>query len=139
MRVKCKWKRGDEVPSTYTFEGNPHISKEWRLTAGKEYVVYAVECYEGKTWYCVIDDANLWFPMMKPAPLFEITDPRPSALWRVAFKYGRDWKTKENSIEILLVAFEEWCTDPLYYERLADKSAREVEIFSKRKKEMDSE
>ena len=108
MRVKCKWEKGDEVPSTYTFGGNPNVSTDWRLTAGKEYVVYAVECHEAKIWYYVIDDANLWFPIMKPAPLFEIVDARPSAHWKVAFQHGRDWRTGEYSIEILLLAFEEW-------------------------------
>ncbi len=139
MKVKCTWKEGDDVPSAYTFGNNPNVSKDWHLTAGKEYVVYAVECLEERTWYYVVDDHNLWFPTMKPAPLFEITDPRPSALWRVAFKYGRDWKTKEYSIEILLLAFEEWRTEDSYYERLSDKSPREVAIFAERKKQMDAE
>jgi|SRR5690348_5189805 len=139
MRVKCTWKKGDEVPSAYTFGGNPNISKDWRLTTGKEYVVYGLKCSEGQSWYYVVDDANLWFPIMKPAPLFEIVDPRPSALWKVVFKYGRDWKTKKYSIEILLLAFEEWCSDTAYYERLSDKSADEVAIFAERRKQMDSE
>lgn len=139
MRVKCIWKKGDEVPSAYTFGGNPNISKDWRLTIGKEYVVYALECYEAQTWYCVVDDADLWFPMMKPAPLFEIVDSRPSALWKVAFKHGRGWKTKKYSIETLLLAFEEWCAEEGYYERLSDKGAREVAIFAGRRKQMDSE
>src|SRR5690348_668331 len=139
MRVKCTWKKGAEAPSHYTFGRNPNISKDWHLTAGKEYVVYAMECLEERIWYYVVDDHNLWFPIMKPAPLFEITDPRASALWRVAFKYGRDWKTKEQSIEILLLAFEEWCADPAYYERLSDKNEPEVAIFEQRKKVMDSE
>jgi len=139
MKVKCTWKKGDDVPSAYTFGNSPYVSKDWYLTAGKQYTVYAVSCHEGMTWYYVVDDHNLWFPIMKPAPLFEITDPRPSALWRVAFKYGRDWKTKEHSIEILLLAFEEWCADPNYYERLADNNPPEVAIFAQRRKEMDSE
>lgn len=139
MRVKCKWKKGDEVLLLYTHGGHPSISTDWHLTTGKEYIAYALECYEGKTWYYVVDDANLWFPIMKPAPLFEIVDSRPSALWKVAFKYGRDWKTKKNTIEILLFAFEEWCTDPMFYERLADKGASEVATFAQRKQDMDLE
>ena len=139
MRVKCKWKAGDQVPSGYTFGGNPNVSKDWYLTGGKEYAVYAVACHEGMTWYYVIDDHNLWFPIMKPAPLFEIVDSRPSSLWRVDFKHGRDWQTGKYTIEILLLAFQEWCTDPMYYERLADNSPPEVAIFAQRRKEMDSE
>jgi hypothetical protein len=139
MRVKCIWKPGDEVPSAYTFGGNPNISKDWYLTDGKEYVVYAMQCLESKIWYYLIDDHNLWFPIMKPAPLFEIVDPKPSALWKVTFKHGRDWKTKKHSIEILLLAFDEWCADPGYYDRLSDKNPPEVAVFAKRRKEMDSE
>jgi hypothetical protein len=139
MRVRCKWKKGNEFNPTYAHNRMPSSSKEWHLTTGKEYVVYGLECYESQTWFYVVDDHNLWFPIMKPAPLFEITEPRPSALWRVAFKYGRDWKTKEHSIEILLLAFEEWCADPNYYERLADNNPPEVAIFAQRRKEMDSE
>ena len=139
MRVQCKWKKGDEVPSAYTFGNNPNVSKDWCLTTGKEYVVYAVSCHEGMTWYYVVDDHNLWFPTMKPAPCFEIVGPEPSVFWKIARKLGRDWKTKEYSIEILLLAFEEWCTEDSYYERLADKNPREVAIFAERKKQMDAE
>lgn len=139
MRVKCKWKKGDEVPSTYTFGNNPNVSKDWHLTTEKEYVVYALECVEGRIWYYVVDDHSLWFPIMKPAPLFEIVDPRPSTLWKVAFKYARDWKTAKYSIEVLLVAFEEWRAEESYYELLADKHPRETAIFAERKKQMDAE
>jgi hypothetical protein len=139
MRVKGKWKKGDKVPLSYTHGGHPSISTDWYLTPAKEYIVYAVSCHEGMTWYYVVDDHNLWFPIMKPAPLFEITDPRSSASWRVTFKYGRDWKTKDHSIETLLLAFEEWCADPMYYERLADNNPPEVAVFAQRRKEMDSE
>jgi hypothetical protein len=139
MRVRCIWKKGEEAPSRYTFGRNPNASKDWYLTGGKEYVVYGLKCLEGRIWYYVVDDHDLWFPIMKPAPLFEIVDPRPSALWKVVFKYGRDWKTGEDTIETLLLAFEEWSADPEYYERLSDKSLREVEIFKQRRKKMDVE
>ena len=139
MRVKCKWKAGEEVPSHYTFDQNPNVSKDWYLTAGKEYVVYAVSCHEGMTWYYVVDDHNLWFPVMKPAPLFQIVDSRPSALWKISFYAGRDFRTGKNTIETLLLAFDEWGGEATYYERLADKNPREVSIFAQRKKEMDRE
>ena len=134
MRVKCKWSRNNELPKAYVDDRVPiNSSTDWHLTTGKEYVVYGLECYEGKTWYYVVDDHNLWFPIMKPAPLFDIVDPKPSAYWQVNFKTWRD------STEILLLAFEEWCVEETYYERLSDKNPPEVAIFVQRRKEMDSE
>jgi hypothetical protein len=139
MRVKCKWKTGDKIALRYTFNENPNVSSDWRLTTGQEYTVYAVMCSEEKTWYYVVDDAKLWFPMAKPAPLFEISDPRPSAYWRINFENTRDWRTALNSTEVLLIAPEEWCVDQTYYERLSDNNEREVAMFSERRKQMDAE
>jgi hypothetical protein len=135
MRVKCKWKQGDEFPASYVYNRIPSSSKEWHLTTGKEYVVYGLECYEGQTWYYVVDEHNLWFPIMKPAPLFEIVDGRPSAFWKVSFRPARN----SPDTLILSLAFEEWVTEDSYYERLADKNPREVTIFAERKKQMDAE
>ena len=135
MRVKCKWKQGEEVPLTYTFGGNPNISKDWYLTTGREYVVYALESYEDKIWYYVVDDHDLWFPTMKPALLFEIVDSRPSAFWRVSFEPARN----SPDMLILSLGFEEWIAEADYYELLSDKHPREVAIFAERKKQMDAE
>lgn len=140
MRVKCKWSKGDVLATPYVDSRIPRDNTtDWFLTTGKEYVVYAMQCCEGKTWYYIMDDHDLWFPIMKPAPLFEIVDSRLSSAWRVAFEHGRDYKTGKYSIEIILLAFDEWCSDPTYYERLSDNNAHEVAIFAQRRKEMDSE
>jgi len=56
---------------------------------------------------------------MKPAPLFEIVDPVLSASWRILFK-------TRKSTEIMLLAFEEWCSEETYYERLSDRNERDV-------------
>ena len=136
MRVKCKWKKGDELAAVYV-DTRIHWDNitEWYLTKGKEYVVYAIDSYSGQTLYYIVDDDEQWFPIMKPATLFEIVDSRPSSLWRVNFRPLR------NSPEewILTLAIEEWCAEGAFYERLSDKNERETAIFAERKKQMDCE
>ncbi|MEG5140729.1 MULTISPECIES: hypothetical protein [unclassified Microcoleus] len=100
-----------------------------RSTIGKEYVVYAIQAWKETIWYYICDDNYSYYPMQNPAPLFEVVDDRVS-------KYGR-FKLWPDGC--LMIAFEQWFTDPYFYDKLTDIEEAEVEIFDKIKELMDAE
>jgi hypothetical protein len=67
--------------------------------------------------------------MQNPAPLFDVVDSRVSKYWR--FELAPNGR--------LEIAFEQWFTDPYFYDKLTDQEEAEVEIFEKVKELMDAE
>ena len=133
MKVKCITKAGRTLTEQYL---DPRIpvgrDTEFSLTIGREYIVYAVSFYKDQIWYYVIDDHELWYPIRKPAPLFEISDGRVSKSWRMS------QRTEPPHFGALL-AFDEWLSDCGFYERLTDRSEKEMSIFRTHRKQMDEE
>jgi hypothetical protein len=105
---------------------------DFRLTPGREYMVYAIAVRKDQVWYYVVDDTDSWFPIYKPAPLFRVVDDRVSQHWRVKLTPG-------NLDHEVLLAFAEWVSDDQFYERLADKKQAEVKVFKERRRQMDEE
>jgi hypothetical protein len=100
--------------------------KQIFTTVGQKYVVYAVAIRNQQVWYYVVDDDNLWFPIYKPAPLFNIVDDRVSRHRRVKLTPG-------NLDHEVLLAFEEWASGDQFYDRLSDKEHAEVRVFRERR------
>ena len=133
MRVRCISKQGELLTKEY-IDPRVNITKEtdFRLTRGKEYVVYALGIRRDQVWYYVIDDCELWYPINIPAPLFKVVDDRVSQFWRVKL-------TPKNPDHDVLLAFEEWDSDDLFYGRLTDRCPSEVAVFKARRLRMDQE
>jgi len=133
MRVRCISKRGELLPKEY-LDPRVNITRDtdYRVTFGKEYVVYAMAFRRGQVWYYLIDDCEIWYPRNLPAPLFEVTDNRTSKFWRVSLTPG-------NPDHDVLFAFAEWDPNDLFYARLTDMSPSEVSVFGKIRAEMDEE
>jgi hypothetical protein len=133
MRVRCISKRGELLPKEYI---DPRVNvtrdADYRVTSGKEYLVYAIAFRRGQVWYYLIDDNELWYPRNLPAPLFEITDGRVSRFWKVNFTPG-------NPDHDMLLAFPEWDSNDLFYGRLTDRVPVEVAVFGGIKSKMDEE
>jgi hypothetical protein len=112
MKIECIARRGESLPQEY-LDPRVNLTKEadFRLTFGKQYVVYALAIRHDQIWYYVVDDCDLWLPIYKPAPLFKIIDARVSRYWRVKL-------TPDNLDHSILFAFQEWVSDRLFYERL---------------------
>jgi hypothetical protein len=133
MKVRCISNTGWNLPEKYT---DPRAGivrdTEFRLTIGKEYVVYALALREAQVWYYVCDDAGLWYPVHHPAPLFDVVDDRLSEYWRYTFSPG-------HADHLGLFAFEEWGATDYFYDRLTDRVGREAEVFQRVKEAMDAE
>jgi|SRR5713101_7313300 len=134
MKVRCISRKGELLTEEY-IDARVNITREadFRLTRGKEYVVYALAIRpHDQVWYYVVDDNELWYPRYIPAPLFKIIDDRVSQFWRVKLTLG-------NSDHNVLLAFEEWVSEEWFYDRLTDHCTKEVSIFKARKLQMDQE
>ncbi|HAT15744.1 MAG TPA: hypothetical protein DCS91_21185 [Microcoleaceae bacterium UBA11344] len=130
MRIRCIANNGEHLPENYIDPARGYTKKvELPLTVGKEYVVYAIRAWQGVVWYYICDDNYSYYPMQTPAPLFEVVDSRVSKYWRV-MPYPNG---------VLRIAFEQWFTDPYFYDKLTDQEEAEVEIFDQVKELMDAE
>jgi len=130
MRIRCIANNGEHLPENYIDPARGYTKKvELPLTVGKEYVVYAIRAWQGVVWYYICDDNYSYYPIQTPAPLFEVVDSRVSKYWRV-MPYPNG---------VLRIAFEQWFTDPYFYDKLTDQEEAEVEIFDQVKELMDAE
>jgi hypothetical protein len=107
-------------------------STEFPVTIGRPYPVFAITIYLGVAWYYVLDDDGREWPTWVPAPLFEIVDGSLPAGWKVGyFNFGRD-------DQYPIVSFPEWAEDHLFYERLVDGDATAVQVFARRRQEIEA-
>ena len=136
MRIKCISNFWKDLPDDLIFipGGYAKDTKFDELSIGKEYVVYALTVLRGYFWYYIADEHYLYFPVYKPAVLFEITDPRLSKCWEIGFKFSQGEGTKNQ-----IIAYKEWVHESHYYELLSDGNPREVKIYNQYKKLMDEE
>jgi hypothetical protein len=105
---------------------------EFPVTVGRSYHVYAVTIFLGIAWYYILNDDQHPWPTWTPAPLFDVKDGSLPASWR--FGYFRF----SNGHEYPILSFPEWSSDHAFYERLVDGEAEEVQIFEKRRREVEA-
>lgn len=134
MIVRCIANTGQALP---TVNVDPRMgldrSAEFPLTVGSSYTVVAVTIFLGTAWYYVLDDDGLDWPVWKPSSLFEIEDGSLPASW----KFGYFRFSLENQFPIL--SFPEWAGDHRFYERLVDGDPATVEIFVRRRQEIEGD
>lgn len=104
---------------------------EFPITIGHTYPVYAVTVLLGIAWYYILNDDGQPWPKWTPAPLFDITDGSFPSSWR--FGYFRF--SMEDQYPI--ISFPEWSSDHGFYERLVDGEEEAVQVFNRRRKEVD--
>ena len=130
MKIRCIANTGADLPESYFL---PHLSykkeTEFQLRVGKEYIVYALYEWEGKIWYYICDERYTYYPIHNPAPLFEVVNDRISKYWR--------FKLAPNGL--LTLAFEQWFSEPYFYDKLTDQEEQAVLIFEQVKELMDAE
>jgi hypothetical protein len=130
MKIRCIANTGASLPESYLAPNQGYTKElQFPLTIGKDYTVYAFSERLGRVWYYICEDNYTYYPMRSPSPLFEIVDNRLSAYWR--------FKLYPN--ELLEVAFEQWLSDPYFYDKLTDQKEEEVLIFEQVKELMDVE
>lgn len=133
MRVRCVANSGADLPDV-CIDASLGISreKEFPLTIGSSYAVYAITTFKGSVWYYVFDDNELAYPVWRLAPLFEVGDPSLPDTW----VYGYIRKDPKE-VGFPLISFPEWALDHSFYERLVDGDEQAVTTFAMRKVEIE--
>lgn len=135
MKIQCTSNLGKVLPLDCL---KPQLGisekKEFHLLIGKTYTVYAFTMLFGYVWYYVCDEAYSFYPVWNPAPLFTIRDPRLSSFWEFNCFIGSSAEDTQ-----MIVAFPEWARDRLYYDRLTNGVAADVNTFDRYRKLIDAE
>ena len=133
MTVRCISNTDVGLPASlekYGYRGGRPLP----LTVGKDYVVYGIGFLNSEIWYFIENDdaGSLRYPNREPAQLFTVLEGSIPRCWEFAY-------TPDHGDHSALMTFSEWTTDRYFYDRLTDGQTREVEIFKRRKRAIDTE
>jgi hypothetical protein len=134
VRVRCIANTGQALPeSSIDSRRGLTAEKTFPLTIGTLYVVYAITMYRGLTWYYVLDDHDLPYPVWKPAVLFDIVSGTIPTGWVVGYV-----RVSGDDAGYPVISFPEWADDRFFYERLVDGDDLAVAVFERRRKDVDA-
>lgn len=133
MIVRCKFNVvGDSFPSSLREDWAKHnFERHFPLTVGARYGVYAITVRHGIPWYYIDTDDRLRWPTWYPASIFDVVDGSFPASWR----YGYYFLDADTQFPIF--SFPEWANDRFFYERLVDDELEALEIYQRRRLEVD--
>ena len=130
MRIRCLATTGNHLPAAYLAAPLGLTNRtEFDLTVGKEYVVYAIDTIDDRTYFFICADSFTNYPMRVPAPLFETIDGTRS----------KHWKTVTRANGLQETAIDAWISDPYFHEKLVEGNAAAVALFASHKAAMDAE
>lgn len=126
MKAVCKFNDPNSVPS-----GVPD-NFDYGLEIGKEYLVMGVVLSENQLWYLVDENGR---PGFYPFQLFQISDASIHSGWQIKLYEKDDGIFPFNKIAIW--GYCELCSDEAHYEKLVDRESKALEIYFKRKLELE--
>jgi hypothetical protein len=104
-------------------------SSDFALTPGRVYDVEALTVFLGWIWYYVMDDGGAWYPVWKPAPLFDVVDGSVPAEWRFAHL-----SNPHTGASYPILSFPEWASDIFFYDRLIAREESAVTAFERHRR-----
>jgi hypothetical protein len=101
---------------------NEHTQKEqntspW-LTVGKEYLVLAIEVYQTKNYFLLIDDSEDKAPGLHDAKQFEV----------ISYRIPTNWQINPGDLEIMTIGPKSW-QEPGFWERCYEHDESALEIY----------
>ncbi|MFJ4195786.1 hypothetical protein [Pseudomonas sp. NPDC089534] len=129
MKVLCKFNNINQTTSETALRLKKYVSMpdgELDLETGKEYVVYGIEFRDNYPWLYICSEDSDEYPRLFSAELFEIIDPTLSSYWSLSLP---DTDNRQKS----KLVFNEWATNPIFYEYLVDGNEWAASTFSKYK------
>lgn len=128
MKVKCTNNHLAKITNADVFErlsSSIHLpDPDSNLELGAEYSVQAIELMWGGIWI-YLETCGSDYPYPYPIEFFEIVDSSILVDWSVRAPYRNQ--------NLAIVGFQEWISDPNFYEKLLDDSPVEVAIYELRK------
>lgn len=129
MKVKCianimedDKKCGEEIKNI-----------KYNIEIGKSYTIYAMIFWGGSLDYLVTSDSEN--PNWYPAELFEVVDHLLPLVWYFTFKKYKNYKGEDSQIAIW--GYKEMIADPSHYIALTEEKQEALDIFLKRKQQID--
>ena len=124
MKVLCKYNNPDNPPKNTTSDF------DYGLELEKEYLVMGMMLCENQLWY-LIDEGN---PNFYPKELFDITDSCLSKKW-----YFKPYSEDENMYTHIqaIWGYYELIFDEAHYEQLVCREREALELYFKRKVELE--
>lgn len=129
MQVKCIANLGKNL-SPKTIQSGQLVTTEYNLDIGQEYTVYGILVWGGSLRYLIVvlDDLPGWYP----AELLEVVDHLLPLEWYYNFRGYED-----NSLYAIWGYKEMVFDTDKHYDALIEREPEALEIFFKRKKEID--
>jgi hypothetical protein len=126
MKVLCKYNDPNNVPS-----GVPN-SFNFGLELEKEYLVMGMVLAEKQLWYLIDENGK---PSFFPYQLFYIIDTSISSNWHFKL-YGKDDGIFPFDKEAMW-GYYELCLDENHYEQIINRESKALELYFKRKIELE--
>jgi len=133
MKVQCNNNTGINLLEGYLDPaGGIDRAIVFDVTPGQIYSVYGVSLHSGQVWYYLCGDLHPYYPVLYPAILFSLVNKTLSKYW--IFEY-----TPQHPDHQALFTFEDWASDPYFYDRLTDYDENALVVFKKYKELIDIE
>lgn len=129
MEIRCERKTGYLFSPKLVREGNETTTTFNGISLGKTYKVYGMILYQEGIYYLVYDDFLM--PNWYYSVLFKT----------VASDIPQGWYYKyfgQNESLSAIWGYDELVNDLKHYDGLSEQDQEEIEVFLKRKKEMDN-
>ena len=129
MIVKCLYKTISNLSDDYLQAGYTKESV-FDIKLESEYTIYGISLWKGITLYLVFDETNM--PNWYPANLFCITDKSIPPNWFFSFEYENI-----NDAVHSILGYKELIDIESHFNDLIDRKKSALEIFYKRKHQID--
>lgn len=126
MKILCKYNDPNNVPEDISSDF------DYGLILEKEYLVMGIMLNDGDLYYFIDENGK---PGFYPQSLFEITDSKLSQEW-----YFKPY-SKENEMYVYVQAvwgYYEFVFDQNHYEKLVAREREALELYFKRKIELEN-
>ena len=101
------------------------------IEVGQQSIVYAIATINKNLWY-LVDVYGLRYPMFYPRQCFKIIDSKLSKYWKI--KETLDFYN--NDTVGVIIGFEEFINNDLFYSELLEDNENIIEIFNNYKVKM---
>ena len=126
MKVKCKYNDPDNIqpgiPNNFNFG----------LELEKEYLIMGMVLAEKQLWYLIDEKGK---PSFYPFQLFQVTDSSISSKWYFKLYHQDDGLFPFD--KIAMWGYLELCNNENHYEQLLDREQSALELYFKRKIELE--
>lgn len=129
MKVKCISDRIDQNTHKKWLIDWANTQEQLELTVGKTYVVLAIAKYVNNTFFYILGDETVDYPLAFPSLIFEVSDFGLSRFWKTgqeAIKSVNDLNIPNDSV----LSFPEWNSQgDQFYEKVLEEDTQALKVF----------